>query len=96
MSKLREQRIEMLKEMAEKTGGMITTSQIEKAGISRVLIPTFIDEGILVKEARGIYYYAADPQRYRVAPIIVDISKSILKGIAQRRYIVTPENVELG
>ncbi|MEE3462575.1 MAG: type IV toxin-antitoxin system AbiEi family antitoxin domain-containing protein, partial [Lachnospiraceae bacterium] len=35
-----------------------TTSQIEKAGISRVLIPTFIDEGILVKEARGIYYYA--------------------------------------
>ena len=58
MSKLREQRIEMLKEMAEKTGGMITTSQIEKAGISRVLIPTFIDEGILVKEARGIYYYA--------------------------------------
>lgn len=30
MSKLREQRIEMLKEMAEKTGGMITTSQIEK------------------------------------------------------------------
>ena len=58
MSKLREQRIEMLKEMAKKTGGMITTSQIEKAGISRVLIPTFIDEGILVKEARGIYYYA--------------------------------------
>ena len=58
MSKLREQRIEMLKEMAEKTGGMITTFQIEKAGISRVLIPTFIDEGILVKEARGIYYYA--------------------------------------
>lgn len=58
MSKLREQRIEMLKEMAEKTGGMITTSQIEKSGISRVLIPTFIDEGILVKEARGIYYYA--------------------------------------
>lgn len=58
MSKLREQRIEMLKKMAEKTGGMITTSQIEKAGISRVLIPTFIDEGVLVKEARGIYYYA--------------------------------------
>ncbi|MBR5799966.1 MAG: type IV toxin-antitoxin system AbiEi family antitoxin domain-containing protein [Lachnospiraceae bacterium] len=58
MSKLREQRIEMLKEMAKKTGGMITTSQIEKAGISRVLIPTFIDEGVLVKEARGIYYYA--------------------------------------
>ena len=58
MSKLREQRIETLKEIAGKNGGMITTSQIEKAGISRVLIPTFIDEGILIKEARGIYYYA--------------------------------------
>lgn len=58
MSKLREQRIEILKDLAKKDGGMITTSQIEKAGISRVLIPTFIDEGILVKESRGIYYYA--------------------------------------
>ena len=58
MSKLRAQRIDMLKEIAGTTGGMMTTSQIEKAGISRVLIPTFIDEGVLVKEARGIYYYA--------------------------------------
>ena len=57
MSKLREQRIEILKELAKKDGGMITTSQIEKAGISRALIPSFIDEGILVKESRGIYYY---------------------------------------
>ena len=53
MPELREQRIEMLKEIAEKNGGMITTSQIEKAGISRVLIPSFIDEGFLVKEAHG-------------------------------------------
>ena len=58
MSTLREQRIELLKELAKQTGGVITTSQIEKAGISRVLIPTFIDEGVLVKEGRGIYYYA--------------------------------------
>ena len=58
MSKLREQRIEILKNLAKQAGGLITTSQIEKAGISRVLIPTFIDEGVLVKEGRGIYYYA--------------------------------------
>ena len=38
MSKLRAQRIEMLKEMAEKTGGMITTSQIEKAGMPFILL----------------------------------------------------------
>ena len=58
MSKIREQRIERIKKLAKQNGGMITTSQIEKEGISRVLIPTFIDEGILVKESRGIYYYA--------------------------------------
>ena len=58
MSKIREQRIEILKELAKQDGGLITTSQIEKAGISRVLIPAFIDEGVLVKESRGIYYYA--------------------------------------
>ena len=58
MSKIREQRIEILKELAKQDGGLITTSQIEKAGISRVLIPAFIDEGVLIKESRGIYYYA--------------------------------------
>ena len=58
MSEIREQRIERIKKLAKQNGGMITTSQIEKEGISRVLIPTFIDEGILVKESRGIYYYA--------------------------------------
>lgn len=58
MSKLREQRTGILKELAKEGGGLLTTSQIEKAGISRALIPTFIDEGVLVKEGRGIYYYA--------------------------------------
>jgi len=58
LSKIREQRIERIEKLAKQNGGMITTSQIEEEGISRVLIPTFIDEGILVKESRGIYYYA--------------------------------------
>jgi hypothetical protein len=58
MPRLREQRIEILKELAKKGGGLITTAQIENAGISRVLIPTFVEEGILLKESRGIYYYA--------------------------------------
>ena len=60
MRSLREQRAGILKELAKQDGGMITTAQIEKAGISRVLIPTFIDAGILIKEGRGIYYYADD------------------------------------
>ena len=58
MSKLREERIEILKDLAKQDGGLITTAQIEKAGISRVLIPTFIEEGVLVKERHGTYYYA--------------------------------------
>ena len=58
MSTIREKRLELLKEIAKQDGGLITTAQVEKAGISRALIPTFIDEGVLVKESRGIYYYA--------------------------------------
>ncbi len=58
MKSLRDQRAQILKELSKKDGGLITTAQIEKAGISRVLIPTFIDAGILIKEGRGIYYYA--------------------------------------
>ncbi len=57
MSKLRDQRIEILKELSKRDGGLITTSQIEKAGISRVLIPTFINDRILTRKRRGIYYY---------------------------------------
>ena len=42
MSKNREERIEILKELAKTDGGLITTAQIEKAGINRVMIPAFI------------------------------------------------------
>lgn len=58
MSMTKEERIEILRELAKTDGGLITTAQIEKAGINRVMIPTFIDDGILVKKGRGIYYYA--------------------------------------
>lgn len=43
----------------------------------------------------GIYYYASDPKHYREAPINVVISKHHLMRIKQRRYIVTPEKVEM-
>lgn len=58
MTKLREQRIKKLKELSQLNGGLFTTTQIEEAGISRVLIPTFIENGTLVKESRGIYCLA--------------------------------------
>lgn len=58
MSIQHKKRIEILKKLAVENGGLITTSEIEASGISRVLIPTFVKEGILTKEGRGIYYYA--------------------------------------
>ena len=45
---------------------------------------------------RGIYYYVSDPESYQEAPINLVIAKSRLMKIAQRRYIVTPEGVEIG
>lgn len=41
----------------------------------------------------GIYYYASYPQYYKEVPINIVVSKHILQSIAQRRYIVTPDDV---
>ena len=48
---------------------------------------------IPISNIRGIYYYASDPSRYKEAPINIIISKPILIELAQRRYIVTPDNI---
>ena len=48
---------------------------------------------INIEGLRGVYYYASDPQRYREAPINLVITKNALIKLAQRRYIVTPEEV---
>jgi hypothetical protein len=48
---------------------------------------------IPIPNIRGIYYYASDPARYKEAPINIIISKPILIELAQRRYIVTPNDI---
>lgn len=59
-------------------------SRIRKLGcIGKVTIP----------DVKGIYYYASDPQKYREVPINIVVSKEKLRTIAQRRYIVTKEEV---
>ena len=50
---------------------------------------------IPISGINGIYYFASYPRKYQEAPINIIISKSILQKIAQRRYIVTPDTVEL-
>lgn len=44
---------------------------------------------------KGIYYYVSDPKSYCEVPINVVISKERLLGIAQRRYIVTKDGVDV-
>lgn len=44
---------------------------------------------------KGIYYFVSDPQKYSEAPINIVIRKERLLSIAQRRYIVTTEGVDV-
>lgn len=47
-----------IREIAENSDGIITTKQIEAAGISRTRIKNFVEMALLVKEAQGIYTLA--------------------------------------
>ncbi len=66
-SKDREILFEKIEEIASETTGIITTRQIEEAGIYRGMIRQFVDAGFLVKEAKGIYSLAAEyPDEYLI------------------------------
>lgn len=57
--------VEILESIGSKTAGVLTTKQIEAAGIYRGLIRKFVEEGILVKEAKGLYSLASEyPDEY--------------------------------
>lgn len=45
---------EILKLVA-KYNGIITTSQVEEAGISRVYMKSLVDEGLLIRQKQGVY-----------------------------------------
>lgn len=49
---------EILKEIAESSDGIITTKQVEDAGLSRTIIKSYVDDGSLIRESRGIYSLA--------------------------------------
>ena len=44
-----------IEKIAEETAGIVTTKQIEQAGIFRGMIRHFVDEGLLIREAKGVY-----------------------------------------
>ncbi|MEO1814044.1 MAG: type IV toxin-antitoxin system AbiEi family antitoxin domain-containing protein [Acetobacterium sp.] len=49
---------QIIRDIAEDTDGIITTKQIEAAGISRTRIRSLLELGFLIKEAQGIYTLA--------------------------------------
>lgn len=45
----------IIKGIADDSDGIITTKQVEDAGLSRTIIKPFVEDGLLLKEAQGIY-----------------------------------------
>lgn len=48
-------KFQIVKELAEKTDGIVTTEQIVEAGLSRTVIRSYLDKNLLVRESQGIY-----------------------------------------
>ena len=54
-----------ISDIAEKNAGIVTTKQIEEAGIYRGVIRNFVEDGRLVKEVKGLYSLADEfPDEY--------------------------------
>lgn len=54
-----------IKEIGENNAGIVTTKQIEAAGIYRGVIKNFVDDGKLIKESKGLYSIADEiPDEY--------------------------------
>jgi len=50
----------MIKKIAENSEGVITTKQIEDAGLSRTVIKNYVDQELLMRESHGIYTLSTD------------------------------------
>lgn len=50
---------------------------------------------IPIEGIKGIYYFASYPKKYQEAPINIIISKPFLLELAQRRYLVSPQGIEM-
>lgn len=59
--------IDVLYEEAKNSNGLITTKEIERLGIGRYNIKDYVNEGLLVRESKGIYSVAKEmPDEYAV------------------------------
>jgi predicted transcriptional regulator of viral defense system len=58
---------QIIKEIAHSSDGLITTKQVEEAGLSRTVLKPFVDKGILLKESHGIYsLYESIPDEFKL------------------------------
>lgn len=55
----------LIAEIGEKTAGIITTKQVEEVGLYRGILKKYVDEGLLIRESKGIYSLASEfPDEY--------------------------------
>ena len=60
-----EKKIDEIYKEALNSDGLITTKEIENLGIDRHNIKRYVDDGLMVRESRGIYYMANEiPDEY--------------------------------
>lgn len=58
---------QIIERIGKKNSGIVTTKQIEDAGLYRGLIKSFVEDGRLIKEAKGLYSLADEfPDEYAV------------------------------
>lgn len=54
-----------IKELGAKHSGIVTTRQVEEAGLYRGMLKKYVDEGVLLKESQGVYSLASEfPDEY--------------------------------
>lgn len=49
-----------IKKIAENNDGIVTTKQIEDAGLRRMVIKPYVEDGSLIRESQGIYSLASN------------------------------------
>ena len=50
--------LKTIKQLAENSDGIVTTKQVEEAGLNRSILKKLVEDGILDKESKGIYSMA--------------------------------------
>lgn len=56
---------QIIVEIGEKTAGIITTKQVEEAGLYRGILKKYVEAGMLIRESKGLYSLASEfPDEY--------------------------------